>query len=349
MVGILGRSVIKIPDTRLQQLAKTDRNPVQEEEYQRLLKEQGGGEPGVDFGQIPSVQEYIKSQFAAEDPYLKEILTRMGEREAPLEIYGRLEEEAGLPLMRRTATTLMKEIGDIEDLLLQIEPDVTAKTRESLVTEAQRRGIISEERKPWMEKLTRMGTALGRLGQRMGVAERTVGTKVELAMVGQQMELEPFQFAYSVMVDRNTRLLTGFTEDRELQLDIMWDKLNRNRYLADREWELAANLAIEEREYIKELQTAAAGMGVTLSGGEGAGEILAKIGGSAREETQWQRGYKTGAYETPETELWGIDSMIDDILRDLEPGGGEGGGGGGGRTFAFGGGAGGGYGASGGW
>jgi hypothetical protein len=240
----------------------------------------GGGRSaeGIDLSQVPSAEEYVSGQFATEDVALKNLLMEMKAREDPSEIFTRLEEEAGLPPLRATATTLMKEIGKIEDYLLQIEPDVTGRTRESLVTEPQRRGMVAAERKPWIEKLARLSTAAGRIGQQIGVAERGVATKTQLALEGQRMRLEPHQLYFQVLTERHARQLTGFTTDRETQLDALWDKLYRQRELSDQEWALANNLAAEERKFIRELQKSAAEAGATIAGGESAADLLTLIG-----------------------------------------------------------------------
>lgn len=278
-------------DSQLQQLAKTDRNPVQETQYQELLKQGGGGSSidGIDMSQVPSVQDYIKGQFASEDPALTDLISTMQNREKPLDIYGRLETEAGLPELRGVSSSLSKEIASIEDYLTQIEPDVSARTRESMVTEAQRRGMVAAGREPYLEKLGTVGTALGRVSNRITAAEQGIGTKVGLAMQGQQMDLEPAQLRYATMVDRNARMTTGFTADRQTQLDVMFDKLARDRTLSDQDWQLANQLASEEKTYMRTLQTNAASAGITLTGQEMSDDILALIGKSAAEQIGYDR------------------------------------------------------------
>ena len=279
-------------DTEFQQLAKTDRNPIQETRYQELLKQQGPAGGEVDFSQVPSVQSYVQGQFTTEDVALQDLVDKMLAREKPLDVYSRLETEAGLPELRGVSTTLSKEIASIEDYLDQIEPDVSARMRESLVTEAQRRGMVSAGREPFLEKLTKLGTALGRVSGRVSEAERGIATKTELGIRGEEMGLEPLKLRYQVMTDRNARMLTGFTADRQTQLDQLWDKLQRQRQLDDQEWELANTLASQERSYMQSLRTTAAGAGVTLKGTESADDILSLIGTTAAGTIQWERGFK---------------------------------------------------------
>lgn len=247
----------------------------------------------IDLSSVPSVQEYIKGQFAAEDPYLQMLLNKMNTQEKPLDIYSRLETEAGLPELRATSKTLSGEIANIEDYLDMVEPNISARTHESLVTEAQRQGMVGAEKKPWTEKLAKLATSLGRVQGGITEATQGIGTKTQLAMTGQEMELEPLKLAYTTMVDRNARLTTGFTSDRQTTLDALYDKLNRQRTLSDQEWELANTLASEERSYMRTLQTTAAEAGYTVTGNESADDLLSAIGMTAAEAIQWERAYKT--------------------------------------------------------
>ena len=281
-------------DTRLQMLEKIggQRNPAENTEYQNLLAAQGGGGGGSDFSQIPSVSSYVESQFASENTALQDLVTQMMGREKPLDIYGRLETEAGLPELRGVSTSLSKEIGAIEDYLDQIEPDVSARTRESLVTEAQRRGMVAAGREPFLQKLGKFGTALGRIGGRISEAERGIGTKVGLAMQGQEMELQPLELRYKTLIDRNVRLTSGFMADRQTQLDFLFDKFQRERQLSDMELQQANQLAQEERQYFQGLKASAADLGIQISGYESGDAILNAIAVARAEQVSYERAQK---------------------------------------------------------
>src|SRR3972149_3449264 len=120
--------------------------------WQSKVGSTSGSRGSLDLSSIPSTQSYVQEQFAGEDPYLQAILDRYNSAEKPLDIYTRLENEAGVPQLRTTAGSLMKEVGNVEDILSGIEPDVAARTRESLVSEAMRRGLVQSKSEPWMEK-----------------------------------------------------------------------------------------------------------------------------------------------------------------------------------------------------
>lgn len=272
----------------------------------------GGGTGSIDLSQVPSVSDYITSLESGENDLLNQLLMAMRSRENPLDIYSRLESEAGLPQLRATSTSLSKEIAGIEDYLDMIEPDISARTGQSMVTEAQRRGMVGAAKEPWMQKLTKLGTSLGRVQGGISEAMQGISTKTGLAIQGQQMDIEPYQLAYQTLVDRNARKLTGFTEDRQTQLDVLWDKLNRERYLSDREWELANSLAAEERQYKQSLQQAAASAGAKLTGGESVEELLGLIGNQAAEQIAWERK-PSGGTATERAQSAALTSLRSDI------------------------------------
>lgn len=230
---------------------------------------------------VPSTQGYIQGQIAGEDPYVQAILSKYASFEQPLDIYSRLETEAEVPQLRTTAGTLMKEVGNIEDILSSIEPDVSARTRESLVTEAQRRGLVQAKQEPWSERLTKVGTALGRVMEGLGLARQDISTKTALALQGQELQLKPLEFAYAVKTDRNARLLTGFTEDRQTQLDVLLANWQRTNTIEDRDYELVQKLSSEERDYYRTLQKAAANAGATVTGNESTTQLLNMVGQNA--------------------------------------------------------------------
>src|SRR3990167_699015 len=207
------------------------------------------GTGGINLGQIPSTQSFIQGQFGAEDPSLQALIEKMQGREDPLAMYARLEAEQGLPPLRQSGETLSKEIANLEDSYYRLEPDISARTRESIVTEPQRRAMLAEGRRPITEGLTRMGTSLSRIWDAISRGESTLGTKVGLGIKGQEMQLEPYQLTYDVMVDRNARLLSGFSADNETLLNSLYDKLQQNRHLDDREWQKAFELEKMKQEY----------------------------------------------------------------------------------------------------
>ncbi len=243
----------------------------------------------IDYSQVPSVQEFTKGQFAAEDVPFQALITKMMGQEKPIDMFSRMESEAGIPELRGAARSMTKEIGSIEDVLDTIEGSVSGRTRESLVTESMRQRMVSSERQPHEKALAKLATGLGRVTGSISELASQLSQKVGLVMKGQMQELEPLKLMYSTLVDRNSRLASGFTVDRQTQLDIAFDKLARERTLSDQDWALVNSLAQEEREYTKTLRNAIAELGIQLTGNESLDQLLSMAGEGFAEQIKWDR------------------------------------------------------------
>jgi hypothetical protein len=268
---------------------------------------------GIDESQIPSTLDYITKLNTTEDTAFQDLLIAMKARKTPLDVYTGLEEASGLPAMRTGAVSLAKAIADIEATLETVEPDVAARSRESLMTEAQRRGVVTQRKEPLLTSLGKTTTGLGNLKELISLTGTDVGTKANLFLQGQEMQLEPQKMKYTALVDRNARLLTGFTSDKETKLQILMDKLNRQQTLDDQEWQLANTLTQSATEYHRQLEEAAASAGARVTGNETDDQLLGLIGTQAAAKIA-KAGAATGASGQTST-VNGVLSNIGDITK----------------------------------
>lgn len=210
----------------------------------------GGGVPNISLNDVGgSAIDFAGSLNAIEDKAFQDYIDKIAGQAQPIDIYTGLEKEAGLPQLRKTAGSLQEQIGSLEDTIRSIEPNVSATTRNSLVTEGQRAGMVQAQQKPFLQRLGEVSTSLGRVQQGITAGLADIGTKTGLVLQGQEKQVEPYLQRLNMLSDRAARLMTGFTSDRETRLSILMDKLQRQRQLEDREWQEASDLAKEERDY----------------------------------------------------------------------------------------------------
>ncbi len=181
-------------------------------------------------------------------------------QEALPALYNRLQSEAGVPQLGEQAQMFKNEIYKTKDRLDRLGEDVVARTTGYNVSDAQRRRLETAEAEPLQTNLGRLGTGLAPVADMLSSAQRGVETQMGLQTQQQERELEPVKMRINSISDRFARELTGFTSDRELQLTGILDKLQRDRQLADRDWELAQTLAAEERAYARQKATAASAL-----------------------------------------------------------------------------------------
>lgn len=217
--------------------------------------------------------------------------------ESPLAIYDRLETQAGLPELRKTATTLSGQINDIEDTLRRVEPDVSATSNNSFMTEAQRRGVVTARKAPLIENLGWLGQSAGRVQQGIQQATSDIGTKVGLAVQGQDRQLEPLKQKIQLATESAARMMTGFTADRQANLDILLAKISSQQRVSELEMQQANELARQEKDYlIKQEQLNSETQIVETDGrkrlvNSRTGQVIADLGSSKAPNT----GAGTGA------------------------------------------------------
>lgn len=167
----------------------------------------------------------------------------------PLDIFTQLEGAAGLPEMKKTASTLRGQVYDLEDSIKNVKKNVQARSTQSIVTNAQAAGMTDAYRRPMIENLTELGTGLGRVESAIQSAGSDVAAKTGLVLQGNQQELDVFKTQMDVMSDRAARLMTGFSTDQQNRLNILMDRLNRGRQLSDIERAEAFELSKMEKQF----------------------------------------------------------------------------------------------------
>lgn len=241
-----------------------------------------------DINNVPSTQDFVQGQFGSEDAALNNLVMEMRSREDPLAIYQRLSDEAGIPGLQSASKTLSGQINNLEDRLALVEPDIAARSRESLVTEAQKRALIGEAQKPINEQLGKFGTALGRIRQGIGDALQGIGTQTGLTLQGQAQNLEPLQLVFQTQVDRNSRLASAFNRDKEVTLENLRAKRDQGFALDRIEKQQLAEAEAAERDYRRRLATSAAKLGISINEGMSNSDLLESIGIGSVMAQEWE-------------------------------------------------------------
>src|SRR3990167_5084082 len=214
-------------------------NPIKVSAYNAWKEAGSPGEGGgnrsefVNPADIPSSLDFVMEQEKPIEEAFREYAMTVRGQKNPLDIYQELETAAGLPQQKAIASTLREQIGSLEDTIRRVEPQVQATTKQSLVTQGQQEGMITERRRPLMENLGILGTALGRITQGISATIADLCTKASFVFKGQEQQLEPLKLRLSMLQDRAARLVSGFNSDKETRLSLLLDEVKRNRQLND--------------------------------------------------------------------------------------------------------------------
>lgn len=118
----------------------------------------------------------------------------LGKSKAPIDFYNEATNKLGIPDARARVARDRKSISDTQGLIDAVDPSVTGRTQGSLVTEAQRQGLVTKEKSPLLESMGRLsgiyGTSSGNLSDLMGQAQ----TQADYGFNGQNATTNALQF-----------------------------------------------------------------------------------------------------------------------------------------------------------
>lgn len=125
----------------------------------------GGDNLGFDMGQFtPIQQEYLKT---------------IGSRPTEGQLYEQYSEELEIPKQRDLVSGLKRSILDLEGKIKDVEPNVTERTKDFFVTEAQRQRRVNVEERPlreqYLESLRRLEGQQAELGSRESLLQQRMG------------------------------------------------------------------------------------------------------------------------------------------------------------------------------
>lgn len=217
-----------------------------------------GGVTLPDLQQFPDVKlsdvggsalDFAKELNMGQDAVFGDYMKRQQAQPKSLELLDQQEAAAGIPEMKKVQGTLQSQVYSLEDSLRRVEPDISARSNNSIVTESQRRGMVGAAQKPLVENLGWIGQSLGRVSGAVQEAKSDVTRRVGYAMEDLKSELQPYKEKLQLMSEQNARSMTGFSQDQSTQLNLLVEKIKRGQQISDMEWGAAKDLALQNMSF----------------------------------------------------------------------------------------------------
>jgi len=266
--------------------------------YANLNKGSGGGGSGYNYDPavydnllktLPKATDYATSLNANENAALGDYFGYLNSQETPLNFFTKISEAQGIPEMRKTQSTLQGQIYDLEDTLRRIEPNVGETTRESLVTEGQRQGMVTEKQKPLIEDLGWLGQSLGRVSSAISDATSQAMNLTGLQQQGVQRFVDAYKTKLDVAMQQGSRALQAFISDTDRVLDVTLAKISRKEKVDDMEAAQAFELVKmqEQAKLNMQAESAKTSTEVVEAGGrkllidKNTGKTIADLGSSS--------------------------------------------------------------------
>lgn len=198
---------------------------------------------------LPKAQDVATSLNGGVNSAFQNYLDYVKGAPTPLDTYTKISAQQGIPQMQQTAKTLQGQIFNLEDALGRVPENVAATTGNSIVTQAQREGIINEKSQPLQQNLSKQSTAYGRVSDALTAAKNDVMNLTSLSEQGVQNVTDALKEGISVAQDNAARSMSGFTADNENILNITLAKIHRGEQISDQEAQDAFDLLKMQKQY----------------------------------------------------------------------------------------------------
>lgn len=255
-------SALQVLDDRYAGLSKRDaeRQKKAEEERKDIFEEdrkkQERAEREAAERRSALTRQYMGAQQA--------LIERMKSLESPEVALDRFSEEEGLNEAVGVTKGLREQIDRINKTLKRLDEDVTARSMQSGLTEAQRQRLVTSEANPLREQLSEVSAGLGSAVANVQDIRGTISQKLAAFAMGQEQSLEPLRQAVSAagsmvdfelpfIADKLARDVSRYTAERQSRLDQLLDSFQRGQDLDDAQLVEASQLAREEAGYVEKV------------------------------------------------------------------------------------------------
>lgn len=122
----------------------------------------------------------------------------------PVDIYNKALEKLGISDARTRVQEYRTQMDNTQNLLNNLESNISGRTQGSLVTEAQRQRLLAAEQAPLTGSLNSINTAFGNAQQDMTNILGQAGTQTDLAWEGEQSQRQALMSRLEEAIRKST-------------------------------------------------------------------------------------------------------------------------------------------------
>lgn len=161
----------------------------------------------------------------------------------------RFSKQIGLPEQKEQSLRLGEIIGDLTSQYKGADKQVAGTTRESLVTEGQRQGLVQNVQKPLLQGMQDVQGIQSSLNERIASGQELLAQRLGLEFADQDRQLLPFEQEFSAEDRISAAELSGWTTAQNNELNRLVANLNAGVQLNEGEKGRLNALAIAEKGY----------------------------------------------------------------------------------------------------
>jgi hypothetical protein len=206
---------------------------------------------GVDQNlMLPQAQPFNFNQQRSENEGLiSGYQQALGSQEKIPSMASRLEGQYFIPQLREQVQQGQQILSGLGSQIRAVPGQIAGTTRESMVTEGQRSGMVQARQKPMLEAYNTAGTNLSQTQQVLSSAEQNMNTRMQYEIAQQKKDLEPWEWKYNLQNIMQAREMSGWSEANRMELDRLKSNLATGVGITEAEKDRAFQLEKQKQQY----------------------------------------------------------------------------------------------------
>lgn len=252
--------------------------------------------PTVDFGQAQDLVSQQRNDFnnllsgqkAEQQNLFNQYSTTSAAQPKLVDVLNNAQSQAGLGNLQGNINLFNTQASGVKGLLDRLNEDTKSRTTGTLTNQAMLDRQRAIEGGGLNTQLSRLTTGLGDATNAYNTSSQGIGQLLSATQADQSTALHPLELQINAAGDRFAREITGFTSNKQDELNTLLTKLQNDQTLRLDEWNRANQLADQETAYQHQRSLAAQSSGSSatslatlLNGGNqnSNGNVTAKAGG----------------------------------------------------------------------
>lgn len=203
----------------------------QTQAFQNLLNSQKDQQQGL-FNQYSSA--------SAAQPHLVDVLNNA-------------QQQAGIGGLQQGINLFNTQATDVKGLIDRLNENTQSRTVGTNANQAYLDRMRAVEGGGLNTQLSRLTSGLGDVTAAYNTANANTGQLLSATQADQATALHPLELQINAIGDRFAREITGFTTNKQDELNVLLDKLQAQQALNDREWQAAQSLSSQANDYAQRL------------------------------------------------------------------------------------------------
>jgi hypothetical protein len=167
----------------------------------------------------------------------------------------RYETQYQIPQLRESVQSGQEAMAGLASQIKAMPGQVAGTTRESMVTEGQRAGMVQSKQAPLIEGYQGIAGTTSQLAGVLSQNEQNMNSAMQMEIAQQKKDLEPWEWKYDLDKVMQAREFAGWSTQSQMELQRLQSNQQAGVQVSEGEKNRQAQLEMQKQKYEQTLQS----------------------------------------------------------------------------------------------